>query len=186
MFPRYQRCYQLSNGWKPFRTFLIGRLEITTSHWHTSFVMSPTHQLLLRPLLLVSLTPLSMDLLKLSSLHEHCIPMHYSTMISLTYTSSWRKQHEALNMLPPLNPTNKLRMVVEHGRPLPANMLGKTSGRLRSRSKSNCYTHMFGKARVTSRSNTLSPNIAMHMYQCQPMQNMFNTNCPMKVLALVS
>ena len=71
-------------------------------------------------------------------------------------------------MPPPLNPTDELRMVMEHGRRLPANMLGKTSGRPSSRSKSNCYTHVFGKARVTSRSNTLSPNIAMHMYQCQP------------------
>ena len=105
-------------------------------------------------------------------------------MITLTYTSSWRKQHEAHNMPPPLNPSNKPRMVMEHGRPLPANMLGKTSGRPRSRSRSNCYIHVFGKARVTSRSNTLSPNIAMHMYQCQPVQNMFNTNCPMIILAL--
>ena len=66
-FPRYQRHCLLSNGWKLFRTSLIGRLEIATSHWHTSFMRNPTPQLLLHPLLLVDLTPSSMDLLKLSS-----------------------------------------------------------------------------------------------------------------------
>ena len=111
--------------------------------------------------------------------------MHCSAATTLTYTTSWRKQPGALNMPLPLNPSNKLRMVMEHGRPLPANMLRKTSGRPRSRSKSNCYTHVFGKARVTSHLNTLSPNIAMHLYQCQPAQNTFNTNCPMNILALV-
>ena len=111
--------------------------------------------------------------------------MHYSVTMTLTYTSSWRKQHEALNMLPPSNPSNELRMVMEHGGHLPANMLGKTNGRLRSRSKSNCCTHVFGKARVTSHSKTSSPNITMHMYQCQPVQNTFNTSCPMNALALV-
>ena len=53
--------------------------------------------------------------------------------------------------MPPLsNPSNNIGMVMEHGMHLPANMLGKTSGRLRSRSKSNCCTHVSGKARVTS------------------------------------
>ena len=122
---------------------------------------------------------------KLSSQHEHHIPMHYSVTITLTYTSSWRKQHEALNMLPLSNPSNDLGMVMEHGGHLPANMLGKTSGRLRSRSKSNCCTHVSGKARVTSLSNTSSPNIAMHMYQCLPVQNTFNTSCLTNALALV-
>ena len=88
-------------------------------------------------------------------------------------------------MPPPLSPSNEQRMVMGHALPSPASMQGKTGGRLRSRSKSNCYIPVYGKARVTSRSNTLSPNTTMHMYQCQHVQNMFNTNCPMKTHALV-
>ena len=95
-----------------------------------------------------------------------------------TSTTSWRKQHGALHMPPPLSPSNEQRMGGVHGLPLPANMLGKTSGRPRSRNKSNCCIPVDGKARVTSCSNTLSPNTATHMYQCQHVQNMFNTNCP--------
>ena len=110
--------------------------------------------------------------------------MHCSVTTTLTYTTSWRKQHEAPNMLPPLSPSNEQRMVVVHGWPLPANMLGKTSGRPRSRNKSNCYIPIYGTARVTSHSNTLSPNTAMHMYQCQHVQNMFNTDCPTNTHAL--
>ena len=45
----------------------------------------------------------------------------------------------------PLNPSNNIGMVMEHGMHLPANMLGKTRGRLRSRNKSNCCTHVSGK-----------------------------------------
>ena len=104
--------------------------------------------------------------------------MRYFVMITLTSTTSWRKQHGALHMLPPLSPSNKQRMEGVHGLPLPANMLGKTSGRPRSRNKSNCCIPIYGKARVTSHLNTLSPNIAMHMYQYQHVQNMFNINCP--------
>ena len=111
--------------------------------------------------------------------------MHCSVMTTLTYTTSWRKQHRSLHMPPPLSPSNEQRMVGVYGLPLPANMLGKTSGRQRSRNKSNCYIPIYGKARVTSCSNTLSPNTAMHMYQCLHVQNMFNTNCPMNTHALV-
>ena len=111
--------------------------------------------------------------------------MHCSVMTTLTYTTSWRKQHGALNMPPPLSPSNEQRMVGVHGLPSPANMLGKTSGRPRSRSKSNCYIPIDGKARVTSRLNTLSPNTATHMYQCWHVQNMFNTNCPTNTHTLV-
>ena len=105
-------------------------------------------------------------------------------MITLTYTLSWRKQHEALNMPHPSNPSNDIGMVMEHGTCLPSNMLGKTSGWLRSRSKSNCCTHVSGKDRAISRLNTSSPNIAMHMYQCQPVHNTFNTSCLMNTLEL--
>ena len=111
--------------------------------------------------------------------------MHFSMMTTLTYTTSWRKQHGALHTLPPLSTSNEQRMVGVHGLPLPANMLGKTRGRLRSRNKSNCYIPIYGKARVTSRSKTLSPNTAMHMYQCLHVQNMFNTNCPTNTHVLV-
>ena len=102
-------------------------------------------------------------------------------MITLTYTSSWRKQHKGLNMLHPLNPSNDIGMVMEHGMHLPANMLEKTSGRLRLRNKSNCCTHMSGKDRAISCLNISSPNITMHMYQCQPVLNTFNTSCLMNV-----
>ena len=61
--------------------------------------------------------------------------MHYFAMTTLTYTYSWRKQHEVLNMLHPLNPSNDIGMAREHGKHSPANMLGKTSGRLKLRSK---------------------------------------------------
>ena len=84
-----------------------------------------------------------------------------------------------------IKPFQQHRMVMEHGTHLPANMLGKTSRRLRSRSKSNCCTHVSGKARVTSHLNTSSPNIATHTYQCQPAQNMFNTGCLTNALMLV-
>ena len=69
-------------------------------------------------------------------------------MTTLTYTTSWSKQHGPLNMLPPLSSSNKQRMVVVHGLPLPANMLEKTSGRPRSRNKSNCYILIYGKANL--------------------------------------
>ena len=88
--------------------------------------------------------------------------------------------------MPPLsNPSKDLGMVMEHRTHLPANMLGKISGRLRLRSKSNCCTHVSGKARVTLRLNTSSPNITLHTYQCQPALNTFNTRCLANDLELV-
>ena len=65
--PKISKALPVIKWTEAFQDFSIGRLEIATSHWHTSFVMNPTHQLLLRPLLLASLIQLSMDLLKLSS-----------------------------------------------------------------------------------------------------------------------
>ena len=115
------------------------------------------------------------------ALHTHALFCNdNSDLYYLLEEATW-----ATNMPPPLSPSNEQRMVVVHGWPLPANMLGKTSGRLRSRNKSNCYIPVYGKARVTSCSNTLSPNTTTHMYQCQHVQNMFDTNCPMNTHALV-
>ena len=111
--------------------------------------------------------------------------MHCSVMTTLTYTTSWRKQHGALHMPPPLSPSNKQRMVGVHGLPFPANMLRKTSGKPRSRNKSNCYIPIHEKARVTTRLNTLSPNTTTHMYQCRHVQNMFNANRPTNIHTLV-
>ena len=84
-----------------------------------------------------------------------------------------------------INPSSNIGMVMEHGTHSPANMLGKINGRLRSRSKNNYCTLVSGKDRATSHLSTLSPNITMHMYQCQPVLNMFNTSCPMNILVLV-
>ena len=103
--------------------------------------------------------------------------MHYFVMITLTSTISWRKQLGAHHMQAPLSPSNEQGMEEEHGLLLPANMLGMTSGKLRSRNKSNCCIPIYGKVRATSHSNTSFPNIATLMYQCQHVQNMFNINC---------
>ena len=53
---------------------------------------------------------------------------------------------------------------------------GKTSGKLKLRSKNNYCTHVSGKDKAISCLNISSPNIAMHMYQCQLVPNMFNTS----------
>ena len=116
--------------------------------------------------------------------HEHRIHMHYFAMTTLTYTSSWSKQHRALHMLHPSNPSNKTGMVKEHGKHSPANTLGKISGRLRLRSKNNYCIHVSRKDKATSCLNISSPNIATHMYQCQLVLNMFNTSYLMNILVL--
>ena len=111
--------------------------------------------------------------------------MHYFVTIILTSITSLRKQLGALHMPPPSSPSNEQRMEEEHGLLLPANMLGMTSGKPRSRNKSNCCIPKYGKARATSRLSTSFPNIIMHMYQCQHVQNMFNINCPTNTRVLV-
>ena len=111
--------------------------------------------------------------------------MHYSTITTLTYTSSWRKQHGVLNMLHLSNPSNETGMAQEHGKHSPANTLGKTSGKLKSRSKNNYCTHVSGRDRAISCLSTSFPNIAMHTYLCQPVLNTFNTSYQMNILVLV-
>ena len=76
----------------------------------------------------------------------------------------------------PSSPSNEPRMEEEYGLLLPANMLGMTSGKPRSRNKSSCCIPEYGKARATYCLSTSFPNIAMHMYQCWHVQNMFNIN----------
>ena len=71
--------------------------------------------------------------------------MHNFAMTTLTYASSWSKQHGVLNMPHLSNPSNDIGMVKEHGKHSPANTLGKTSERLKSRSKNNYCTLMSGK-----------------------------------------
>ena len=111
--------------------------------------------------------------------------MCYFMTIIPTSITSLRKQLRALHMLPSSSPSNEPRMEEEHGLLLPANMLGTTSGKLRSRNKSSCCIPKYGKAKATSRLSTSFPNIAMHMYQCWHVQNMFNINCLTNTNALV-
>ena len=61
---------------------------------------------------------------------------------------------------------------------------GKANGRLKSRSKNNYCIHISGKDKATSRLNISSPNIATHMYQCQPVQNTSNISYLMNTLVL--
>ena len=111
--------------------------------------------------------------------------MCYFVTTSLTSITSLRKQLGTLHMLPPSSPSSEQRMEEEHGLLLPAHTLGMTSGKPRSRNKSSCCIPEYGKARATSRLSTSFPNIAMHMYQCRHVQNMFNINCLMNTHALV-
>ena len=75
-------------------------------------------------------------------------------------------------------------MVKEHGKHSLVNTLEKTNGRLKSRSKNNYYIHVSGKDKATSRLTISSPNIAMHMYQCQPVPNISNISYLMNTLVL--
>ena len=70
-------------------------------------------------------------------------------MTTLTLPSSWRKQHGVHHMLHLSNPSNEIGMAKEHGKHSPANTLGKTSGRLKLRSKNNYCTHMSGRDKAT-------------------------------------
>ena len=126
-----------------------------------------------------------MDLLSLSSLHEHHTLMLYFGMKILTSTTSLRKQLVVLHMPPLSSLSNEPRMEEEHGLLLPVSMLEMTSRRLRSRNKNSCCIPECGKARATSCLSTSSPNIATHMYQCQHVPNMSNTNCQMNTHVLV-
>ena len=171
MSPKYQKHYWSSSGQKPFKTFSTGRLGTVTFHWHTLFERNPIHLQLHHPLLLASLIQSSMDLSSLSSLHEHHTPMLYFVITILISITSLRKQLRALHMPPLSSPSNEPRTEEE------------TSGKPRLRNKSSCCIPKYEKARATSHLSTSSPNIAMHMYQCQHVLNMSNINYQMNIHA---
>ena len=83
-----------------------------------------------------------------------------------------------------IRPFQRNRDGEQHGRHSQVNMLGKTNGRLKSKSKNNYCIHVSGRDKAIFCSNISSPSIATHLYQCQHMLSTFNINYLMNTLGL--
>ena len=100
----------------------------------------------------------------------------------LTYTSSWRKQHEALNMLHPSNPSNDIGMVIEHGMHLPATGKDKWEAEIKKQEQL-LHTCVWKGQSNFLREHFISQHCNAYV-SMSAWQNTFNTSCPMNTLEL--